>query len=534
MFIIFKVAKKNVTMNTSLTSSSTKKLIMWYKVKELFSKGMNYSQISRNLGIDRHRVSNYACMPESEFLESDSYQRHYFHKLDEYEDFVVDELRSCPEYSSKQIEDHLKERYGDKLKDVCSKTIFNYVMHIRSKHSIPKPVQNPRVHEKLPELPYGEYGQVDFGEYWMKRHDGGHLKVYFFVIVLSRSRYKYVYFSTFPFNTASTVFAHELAFEYYGGRPKKLLYDQDKVLLHEENLGDLILTKGFRAFVSQQHFEAVFCRKSDPQSKGKVENAVKYVKYNFLRGREFSNIEKLNSECLAWLERTGNGSMHHGIYRIPSEEFAKEKAYLQPYYGTPQPPQLDMKEYCVRKDNTISYHCCYYTVPSGTYRNAGTRVMVEETDGHLHIYSKETGKTLAVHPLSEVKGALVQDPSHKAVRGEGITQKEQKIHEYIGDIEALDLFLSGIYRGKPRYYSKNLSYLTGQMYAYKPEVLKEALVRCLTSKAYNAKILIEVAESIRISSSLSSIAATSLTQPPHPVCTIQPNRTLIKSFEKYF
>ena len=205
----------------------------------------------------------------------------------------------------------------------------------------------------------------------MKRTDGRHLKVYFFVMVLSRSRYKFVYFSPTPFNTANTVYAHEMAFEYYGGRPKKLLYDQDKVLLHDENMGDLILTNGFRAFVSQQHFKPVFCRKSDPESKGKVENVVKYVKYNFLRGREFTDIDKLNEECLSWLERTGNGTMHHGIYRIPSEVFEEERAFLQPYYGTPNPPKQEMREYNVRKDNTISYHCCYYTVPSGTYKSHG-------------------------------------------------------------------------------------------------------------------------------------------------------------------
>ena len=521
-------------MKPSRTTGSTKKLIMWYKVNELFSNGQTFSQISRNLGIDRHRVSNYVRMSESEFLKSDAYQRNYLHKLDEYESFVLSELQSCPSYSSKQIEDHLKERYGDSLKNVCSKTIFNYVMHIRSKYSIPKFEKDPRPYEKLPELPFGEYAQVDFGEFWMKRSGQGHLKVYFFVMVLSRSRYKYVYFSTTPFNTASTVYAHELAFEYYGGRPKKLLYDQDKVLLHDENLGDLILTKGFRAFVDQQHFEAVFCRKSDPESKGKVENAVKYVKYNFLRGREFTDIDKLNEECLSWLERTGNGSMHYGIYRIPSEVFAEEKAHLQPYYGTPQPPKREMKEYCVRKDNTVSYHCCFYTVPSGTYKNAGTRVMVEELEGRLHIYSKETGKTLAIHPISETKGALVQDPAHKTIRGEGITDKERKIHEHIGDIEALDLFLSGIYQGKPRYYSKNLSYLISQMYSYKPDVLKEALVKCLTSKAYNARMLIEASESIRISRGATCITTPSKAVVHPPASTMQPNRTSINSFEQYF
>ena len=421
------------------------------------------------------------------------------------------------------------------MKEVCSKTIFNYVVHLRAKHRIPKFDKPPRPYEKQPELPFGEYAQVDFGEYWMKRTDGRHLKVYFFVMVLSRSRYKFVHFSPTPFNTANTVYAHELAFEYYGGRPKKLLYDQDKVLLHDENMGDLILTNGFRAFVSQQHFEPVFCRKSDPESKGKVENVVKYVKYNFLRGREFTDIDKLNEECLSWLERTGNGTMHHGIYRIPSEVFEEERAFLQPYYGTPKPPKQEMREYNVRKDNTISYHCCYYTVPSGTYRNASTRVMVEEQEGRLHIYSKETGKTLAIHPLSEVKGALIQDPSHKTIRGEGITEKEQKLHEYIGDTETLDLFLTGIYQSKPRYYSKNLSYIISQMYAYKAAVLQEALVRCIASKAYNARMFIEASESIRISQGVFALPTASNTlHSPQSVNDIRPNRTSITSFEQYF
>ena len=64
-------------MNTSPTINSAKKLIMWYKVNELFSKGQNFSQISRNLGIDRHRVSSYVRMSESEFVSSDAYRRSY-------------------------------------------------------------------------------------------------------------------------------------------------------------------------------------------------------------------------------------------------------------------------------------------------------------------------------------------------------------------------------------------------------------------------------------------------------------------------
>ena len=50
-------------------------------------------------------------MSESEFMLSDAYRRSYSRKLDEYEYFIVDEVRSCSCYPSKQIEDHLKERY---------------------------------------------------------------------------------------------------------------------------------------------------------------------------------------------------------------------------------------------------------------------------------------------------------------------------------------------------------------------------------------------------------------------------------------
>lgn len=71
----------------------------------------------------------------------------------------------------------------------------------------------------------------------MSRADGRRLKVYFFVMVLSRSRKKYVYFSNSPFTKELTVYAHEKAFEYYGGKPMKILYDQDAVLLHNENIG---------------------------------------------------------------------------------------------------------------------------------------------------------------------------------------------------------------------------------------------------------------------------------------------------------
>ncbi len=175
----------------------------------------------------------------------------------------------------------------------------------------------------------------------------------FFAIVLARSRYKFTCFSRRPFDTELAIYAHERAFEYFGGKPEKILYDQDRVLISRENLGDLVLTRKFQTFVREQHFQPVFCHKADPESKGKVENVVKYVKENFLVARVFRDIDSLNREALEWFERTGNGKVHGTARLVPREEFAVEKSFLIPYHGTPQPPQEEMREYHVRKDNTV-------------------------------------------------------------------------------------------------------------------------------------------------------------------------------------
>lgn len=64
---------------------------------------------------------------------------------------------------------------------------------------------------------------------------------------------------------------------------------------------------------------------------------------------------------------------------------------MMPYYGTPQPPQEYMTEYHVRKDNTVQYRGNYYSVPSGTYRSGETTVWLQEAEGCLELYSKDTG-----------------------------------------------------------------------------------------------------------------------------------------------
>ncbi len=471
---------------------------MWHEVHRLKDQGLNKSQISVELDMDRGSVRKYLRMSEEEFLASESYKRQYDLKLDQYEPFVVGLLKEFPFLSAAQIEDRLKEHYGTETITACSKTIYNFVAKMRDRHSLPKcPEDTPRPYEMQDETPYGEYAQVDFGEKYMSCEGGGHIKVYFFVMVLCRSRQKFVWFSLKPFTTALAVYAHELAFAYFGGIPRKILYDQDKVFIKDENLGAYLLTKAFRTFVSEHHFETIFCHKSDPESKGKVENVVKYVKINFLPGRLFKGIDPLNTECEGWLARTANGTIHHTTHLIPSEVFKEEQPHLMPYHGIPTLPQVTMEERHLRKDNVISYHCSFYAVPTGTYHGPSSSVFIEEKDGILYIYSKETGKTLAEHPVSQEKGKLVSNGSLRRDRQSSFTDLENRIRDYIGNSDALELFLSGIHLGKSRYYRDNLCHIIRHMEDFTPETLIESLAVCMAAKSYVASTWMEAARTVQ-------------------------------------
>ena len=483
-------------MNANITISSSNKIVMWNKIKKLSDEGLNMSQISRELDIHRDTVRKYLSMSLSEFLESESCQRHYHYKLETYENFIYQRLEQRPYLSSSQIHDHLKENFPD-LPKINRKTVYNYVRFIRSKYKIAKPSDNSsRPCEQQPEEPYGMYAQVDFGERYMDVKNGGKIKVYFFAMVLCRSRQKFVYLSDRPFTSASAIYAHQLAFEYYKGIPQKIIYDQDKVFIHKENLGDYILTRRFQSFVREHKFDIIFCRKGDPQSKGKVENVVRYVKQNFLSGREYINIEVLNQEVLLWLSRTANGEVHASTHKIPSEEFEIEKDYLSPYLGTPQKPEENFVSYHVRKDNTINYHANYYTVPTGTYQGRNTCVYVEIQDNKMHIYSIETGKTIAIHPLCTEKGKLIRNSSHLRSRGVSFAEIEDNIKAHFNESPVICMYLKELHTKKQRYYRDNLDLLNKNLSKYPKESLNNALEFCSREGIYNTNTMIEIAQTL--------------------------------------
>lgn len=472
----------------------SKKVFMWYKVKELQSKGLNKTQIGLEVGIHRKTVRKYLTMSEDEFHSWIEQIKNQPKKLNMYYDYVRQLLESHPYLSAAQVEDRLKEEFTE-LPMVHSKTVFNFVENIRLQHGINKHASKlPRQYEKLAEPDYGIYAQADFGEYHMLTQGSGRKKVYFFCMVLCRSRQKFVYLQTIPFTSASTVQAHEQAFRYFEGQPQKIIYDQDRVLITDENLGDVLLTQEFMSYVQQMDFTPIFCRKSDPESKGKVENVVKYVKNNFLRGRIYLGDDELNQSAIGWLTRTANGKEHAGIKKVPAIEWEQERTLLRPVKGSCiLQAQESLPRYKVRKDNTISYKSNFYTLPLGTYKDQNTWVLLKEDHGVVRLYDINQ-YLLTTHPLCYHRGMTVRNADHLRDKSQSLSQLKESTLQMLPDKEKGSIYIDLIEKDKPRYLRDNLLTLKKHLPEYDPDIILQALDFCLENHVYNTFRFLEIAK----------------------------------------
>ena len=436
-------------------------LSMWDKINELSRQNLSQAQIAEALGCCRDTVRRYQHMSEAEFKELlvKTTRRHTC-KLDAYYNFIADQLKDVPSLSAPQILDHLKEHFPN-LPYVSDRTVYNMVQKVRAQEEIPKMSMNIRQMTQVPECEYGSQAQVDYGETWLRTTKGRRIKVYFFVMVLKRSRYKFFYLQNVPFTAKTTVYAHHLAFQYFGGMPKEVVYDQDKKMLTRENYGDYIMTGDFAQYTIDAGYKVTFLHAADPQSKGCVENVVRYIKGNFLSGRTYLNIESLNEEALGWLARTGNQKKHSMTHLVPSEVFKEEQKYLTPYHLKLDKPEQVAREYNVRKDNTVMYCSNTYSLPIGTYKGPGTKVLVIRNvdTNELEIYEPEDFSLITRHSICPLKGKYISKEGHMANKSRDMIEDEKILREYLetwDDESILSQFLIRLKKDRPRYYKSTL------------------------------------------------------------------------------
>lgn len=459
------------------------------EIHQLLKQGFSKSNIAKKLQISRttlYRYLNKAPKEMAEWLDAMQFRTK---KLDKHKTLILSWLRKYPDVSAAQIYDWLHERYGDV--QVGESTVRSYVKELRSEYDIPKETRS-RSYEAIPDPPMGQQAQVDFGMTTQKNIEGKSIKLYFIAFVLSHSRYKYMEWLDRPFTTRDVIQAHENAFYYFEGIPFELVYDQDNLIVVSENAGDLILTSEFETYRRDRDFKLRVCRRADPESKGRIENVVGFIKYNFAKHRIFTHLNSWNEQGQKWLQRTGNNKTHHTIKKRPIEVFTLEKQHLRPTSQMINTGNIDQKPTStsitrtVRKDNTVLYKSNRYSVPLGTYSPYGKVVCLSIEGEILKICDSETGEIIGKHNICQGKGQLVQDRNHTRDRSRGISAYIETLSKHFQKPEIAKEYLEKVRKNHPRYIRDQLQLMSKQIHQTKETVLEQALSECISRKLYSA------------------------------------------------
>lgn len=431
------------------------------KMKEFKELGLSRVKSASTLELKEWDMRKYWNMAEDEFI---AFQEASIPTFDKYKDFVVNILKVTPTIPDKNVMFKLKEVFPDFA--ISTSAFYRYMKSLREEHGFDKFKKRNTVLRQNPEP--GEEAQVDFGQDKIIDMYGINRRVYFFVMVLKYSKLMYVYFSSEPFTTIKSIEAHKYAFRFFGGYPKNIVYDQDRVFVVHENFGNIILVKEFEDYVKEVGFSVVVCSGYHPESKGTVENHVKIVKSEFLLGRVYTGIDTLNSSCLEWLDSRANDVVHSSTGKSAHELFMKEAKHL-----TKIPYNLNYNRiiYTVDK-NVIKYQYSMYEIPLGY---EGDKVLVEAESNELFVKNPITKDVICKHTITNEKGSVVK-------------LKETKSNPSVGEVIVLNHFehdglvvkyLNEIRVKHPRYYSKSCNKLQTLIKHYSKEQLKDAMEYCL-------------------------------------------------------
>ena len=267
---------------------------------------------------------------------------------------------------------------------------------------------NPEVYIRI-EVEPGREAQVDFGYGGLiyDPEENRLRKTWIFVMVLSHSRHEFAQF-VFDQSVETWIDLHRRAFEWFGGVPEEVVLDNLKAAIIKACFYDQVVQRTYREFAEHYGFMISPCKVRTPEHKGKVEcGGVKYIKNNFLPGREIKDIEKANVQLLTWCAEVAGKRVHGTIKQKPLEVFeGVEKQALLPL---PQEPYefVTWKECKLHPDCHVVFEGSYYSVP---YEYVGQYLWVKGTEKTVRIFLNH--EQVAMHCRATRKGQWQTNTDH--------------------------------------------------------------------------------------------------------------------------
>lgn len=347
-------------------------------------------------------------------------------------------------------------------------TLRNYIHYLNQNGMIAQSPKELRIYDHVFDTPPGQQLLIDFGQ----TDIAPGITVHFICLLLRYSRYLVVLAQDHKYNAEEACQAIYRAFCKLGGRPTELVIDQDAVFVATETYGEVIKTRVFEDFCTEQELKLWVCHKADPESKGPIENSVGFVKKNFFSARSLVSIEAVWKSLPGWLSRK-NKRIHQATFCVPLNVFNElEKEGLRPllpsmYENSPSSfvaaeiggtPYIQYKscKYSVPRD------CCFHTIYFKPIRNK------------LIVYD-ENRKYLCTHALSECKGIFCQLPEHRKQPSTAWLAVAERLRKKWNCYD-FQHFVNGVKKENPRYICQQLTAIEDFLDKEKPELSFVAIV----------------------------------------------------------
>ena len=344
---------------------------------ELKGEGHSIRGIARELGISRNTVRRYVRSPE---VPKATQRSRRGSKLDHYKEYIDGRLSDGLDNCVVLLREIRELGYGGGYT-----TLKDYV----------KPRRRPRQPKATVrfETEPGEQAQVDWGSFSYISETGRRRRMWAFVMVLGFSRAIYVEFVRRA-DVASFIRCHLNAFGYFGGVPRRCLYDNAKVVvLGRDEDGGPQWNSRMLDFARRVGFDPRLCRPYRAQTKGKVESGVKYVRNNFWPSARFTDDADLNRQALEWCDVVANERVHGTTGKVPRMMLEVERSSLGVLPDRSGLGVYLREDRKVGRDGYVNLDGSWYGVP---WTWAGTIVQVGVNAGTVEIWSGD--ERLAVHP----------------------------------------------------------------------------------------------------------------------------------------
>jgi hypothetical protein len=248
-----------------------------------------------------------------------------------------------------------------------------------------------------------------------------------------------------------------------------------------------VLNPKYLDFANYYGFTIVPCGVGKGNEKGIVENAVGYIKKNFLAGLDPGDFKTVNPAAAHWLDNIANVRNHGETRRRPKDMFAEEHLSRLP----PEPYDIGtVSQVRATSQFRITLDTNRYSVPA---EHAGNQLTMKTYPDRLCIY--HDNKLIARHTRSYDRHQDIEDPDHpKALLQQRRKAKDQKV---LMRFLALSHLSEGYYQGlveKNLNVMHHIRQIVGLSEIYGEERVARAMADALEFRAFSCDYIANLLE----------------------------------------